>query len=95
MNDLIGTKSEGFYSLAFVLGDADHAPGAGQLSERRGDEEADGAGPDHERRLALLRVRLQGRVHRTSERLYHHRCFVGEVLRDPVELGGVGDERAF
>src|SRR3712207_8045511 len=48
-------RSEGFLSLALVLGDANYAPGAGQLPECRDDEEADAAGPDHEHRLVLLR----------------------------------------
>src|ERR687894_2777045 len=72
MNDLVGTKPEGFFFLAFVLGDADHAPGAGQLPQRRDDEEADAAGSDHDRRLVLLRVRLQGSVDCAGEGLYRH-----------------------
>src|SRR5215211_135204 len=91
MHHLVGSEPQGLLSLALVLGDADHAPGAGQLPQRRDDEEADAAGPDHEHRL--VRVRPERRVHGAGERLYRHRRLVGHVLGDPVELGGVGDER--
>src|SRR5215218_9182510 len=70
MNDLVGAEPEGFFSLAFVLGDADHTPGAGELPERRDDEEADAPGADDEHRLLRTRVRLERRVHRAGEGLY-------------------------
>src|SRR5215210_2878466 len=91
MHHLVGSEPQGLLSLALVLGDADHAPGARQLPQRGDDEEADAAGPDHEHRL--VRVRPERRVHGAGERLYGHRRLVGNSFRDSVKLGGMSDER--
>src|SRR5215211_4421495 len=91
MHHLVGSEPQGLLSLTLVLGDADEAPGTGKLPQRRDDEEADAAGPDHEYRV--VRVRPERRVHGAGERLYRHRRLVGNIFRDSVKLGGMGDER--
>ena len=58
MHHLVRAEAEGFLSLPVVLGDADQPPHARELLQRRDDEETDGAGPYHERRLVGSRLVL-------------------------------------
>src|SRR5918997_7011556 len=94
VDDLVGAEAEGFGALAFVLGHADYAAGVRQVAEGGHGEEADVAGPDYERRVVRPGVRLERGVDGAGERLDGDGGLVGQILRDAVELGRVGDEGA-
>ena len=82
------------FALPGVLGDTDYAACRSEVPQYRNGKETDAARTDDEHRIVRAGTRLERRVNGASERLHGDSGLVGEIVRHPMELRGMGDERA-
>jgi len=92
LDDLVRSEVSGEFSLACVLCYSDEGAWKAQRSQGRDHAEAKGSRPQHDYSLPAGYLRGKRRVDRTSGRLDHDGCLVGEVVGDRVELALVRNQ---